>query len=542
MSITKEAILRRDSERLLLESSLRVRKIAGLPWADWGALLIFVTVGVVAVLHHVPGMDEAQGWLIARDLSVPGIVRQMHYEGTPPLWHLLIFLLIRLHLPYAAFGYVSLSMMAAAVYVWLRWSPLPFVVRLLVPFVFFFQYQYAVVARSYSLSTLLAFVAAALWRREPQRIIPLAIVLALLVQTNLYGFAMGAGIALAVAAEYCFSSRWERARQKPWLLLSAAALVMGSLLMAWYIARPAPDNFDAIRYYAPLHERLLSMLLSIAPGSLAHWLEPLARSLAVPPGPLSAAVLFLVIWFVAIKRFFCLLPLLYPSRNEPGVLDVLALWHGVGILAGFALGSMAGRTDCSSAMAHSAADWVSVTRVALPNTGDGRRDSPPTHGSTSPGKQAAAFLQPIVGKRPIYGMNIHQLGRGAPYFPKDIFVNRLAVWTKSSETIRQEIQMLASTFPADAVLVFGSADGPDIDPAHRQGYDPVDAMLSRGSMHKTHIFCGKMIWFSSFLREGLRDHLRALKLPIRYVEFPRTCFDRSRKSWPPAVSGCAVRH
>ena len=206
MAITKEAIVRRDSKHLRFESRLRTKKIAGLPWADLGALLIFIAVGVVAVLHHVPGMDEAQGWLIARDLSVPGIIRQMHYAGTPPLWHLLVFLLIRLHLPYTAFGYVPLTMMGAAIYVWLRWSPLPFIVRWLVPFAFFFQYQYAVVARSYSLSTLLAFVAAALWRRQPRRIVPLAIVLALLVQTNLYGFAMGAGIALAVAAEYCFQT------------------------------------------------------------------------------------------------------------------------------------------------------------------------------------------------------------------------------------------------------------------------------------------------------------------------------------------------
>ena len=69
---------------------------------------------------------------------------------------------------------------------------------------------------------------------------------------------------------------------------------------------------------------------------------------------------------------------------------------------------------------------------------------------TSPGKQAAAFLQPIVGKRPIYGMNYYS-GVVLPYFPRNIFVNRAAVWTTSSETIRHEKQMLASTFPADAV-------------------------------------------------------------------------------------------
>ena len=61
--------------------------------------------------------------------------------------------------------------------------------------------------------------------------------------------------------------------------------------------------------------------------------------------------------------------------------------------------------------------------------------------------------------------------------------------------------MLSSAFTPDSVVVFGSVDAPDADPAQRPRHDPLDVMLARGSMHKTHIFCGKMIWFSGFLRQ-----------------------------------------
>jgi len=84
---------------------------------------------------------------------------------------------------------------------------------------------------------------------------------------------------------------------------------------------------------------------------------------------------------------------------------------------------------------------------------------------SSPGKQAAEFLKPMAGKRPIYGANYYS-GVVLPYFPESIFANRMAVWTTSSETIRQEKQMLASGFPRDAVLLVGTVDGPDTDPAH----------------------------------------------------------------------------
>ena len=90
-------------------------------------------------------------------LASVAILHQMGYEGSPPLWHLLLWGLIRLHLPYAALGAVSLTLVAAGMYIWLRWSPLPAPVRLLVPFAFYYQYQYAVVARSYALSDLARF-------------------------------------------------------------------------------------------------------------------------------------------------------------------------------------------------------------------------------------------------------------------------------------------------------------------------------------------------------------------------------------------------
>ncbi|MGD0248499.1 MAG: hypothetical protein ABSB75_05525 [Candidatus Limnocylindrales bacterium] len=86
-------------------------------------------------------------------------------------------------------------------YIWLRWSPLPAFVRLLVPFTFYYQFQYAVVSRSYALSTLLAFAAVALWRAKPLRVLPLGFVVALLAQTNMHGFMIAAGIACAFAWE-----------------------------------------------------------------------------------------------------------------------------------------------------------------------------------------------------------------------------------------------------------------------------------------------------------------------------------------------------
>ena len=50
-----------------------------------GILLAFLCVNMVFLLHHENWRDEAQAWLLARDLSVPELIEQMSYEGHPCL-------------------------------------------------------------------------------------------------------------------------------------------------------------------------------------------------------------------------------------------------------------------------------------------------------------------------------------------------------------------------------------------------------------------------------------------------------------------------
>ncbi|HUO59499.1 MAG TPA: hypothetical protein VMU24_02450, partial [Candidatus Acidoferrales bacterium] len=205
-------------------------------------LAAFTTIAVVTAFFHEPWADEAQAWLIARDLSVSGILHQMGYEGSPPLWHLLLWLLTRLHMPYALLGIVSVALVASGMYIWLRWSPLPAFVRYVVPFAFYYQYQYAVVARSYALATLLAFAAAALWRAKPVQVIPLAAVLALLAQTNMHGFMIAMGIACAFTWE-CFKEL--RKGRLPGAQMVAiaigGAMVIASAVVARILASPYAD-------------------------------------------------------------------------------------------------------------------------------------------------------------------------------------------------------------------------------------------------------------------------------------------------------------
>ena len=63
-------------------------------------LLIYIIFTLIITLHHEPWRDEAQSWLIAKNLNILEIINQMKYEGHPCLWHLILLPFAKLNFPY----------------------------------------------------------------------------------------------------------------------------------------------------------------------------------------------------------------------------------------------------------------------------------------------------------------------------------------------------------------------------------------------------------------------------------------------------------
>ncbi len=119
------------------------------------------TIAFLTGLHHEPWADEAQSWLIARDNSISSLIfKVLKYEGTPVLWYLQLKFAQFLHLPYKYIFLIPLINTGIGLYLLIFKSKLPNYIKCLFPFTFFIIYQYAVVARNYSLFLpILAFIA-----------------------------------------------------------------------------------------------------------------------------------------------------------------------------------------------------------------------------------------------------------------------------------------------------------------------------------------------------------------------------------------------
>ncbi len=231
------------------------------PWwrvADCAVLAAWIAVTVFTLRYHEKWADEAQAWLLARDLSLKTIwFHELRYEGTPGLWHTILWIAQHVfHAGYGALGPIGLVCATAGVAVLIFKAPFPRYIRWPLAFTYFFVYQYAVIARPYTLLPLFAFAAAIFFkdRERPER---LTIVLVLLANLSLHGTILAGclGLAYLVEAWPAWRMMGQDVRNRYMICIGVMAL---TFLYVVIILWPTPDvaEFAAKNEIANLPEAI----------------------------------------------------------------------------------------------------------------------------------------------------------------------------------------------------------------------------------------------------------------------------------------------
>lgn len=236
--------------------------------------LFAATLAIVGPRHE-PWFDEAQAWLIARDTTLWDLLaHKVRYEGSPGLWHALLWLLSRAGMPFAWLWAVSGALACAGAWIILSRAPFPFWLRSTIVFSYFMAYQYAVVARSYALDLLLIPLIAASFANRLDRPIRYGALLSLLANANAHSFI----IAAPLFAEFMFAAWRRRAFGRAHVLGCAIyiAAAAAAVLQAW---PPADAGFASGPERAPEVLRGLMMIAEAFVDRIDVW------SPARPDGP-----------------------------------------------------------------------------------------------------------------------------------------------------------------------------------------------------------------------------------------------------------------
>ncbi|HEY0786665.1 MAG TPA: hypothetical protein VGD62_12405 [Acidobacteriaceae bacterium] len=185
---------------------LQPRQVPGFGLPEALSLALFTLVLAWSIPSHESWFDEAQAWLIARSSTLGDLLlHRLHYEGAPALWHLLLWVEVRAGVSFLGMHVLAGFVAVAGVSVWLRSCPLPRLLCLLAPFTFFLQYQYAVVARTYVLAPLFAYLLMALYQNRRSSPMLFCVVAGLFANCSLHMAAFAGGLVVMYA--------WDRVRR-----------------------------------------------------------------------------------------------------------------------------------------------------------------------------------------------------------------------------------------------------------------------------------------------------------------------------------------
>lgn len=474
-------------------------------------LVVWVTYLIMlacTVPWHEPWNDEAQAWLLSRDLSLPQLLMHgLRYESHPPLWYLILWVPTHLHIGYFIFCWISAVIAATGIYVLLRLSPFPFYLRAVLPFTFYLAYQYAVVARSYVLYPLLGFLVAHIYRQTKPRPVLMAILLALLANVSIHGTLVACCFAVLYGWKQFRSGRIAGDATRSYV--SATVIFLSSLAVIALIVFPPKD---LITVATPTVTRVLLHQNSNNPavpmptnvtvtpthipqtqqGGLRHRIAGLPRllSYSISTSHLLAFTLYLllIVFLYRLHQLPMLLPLaaiilflsfVYGLAWHLGLIWITilmilwAVWNpNADTSPGFNLQKVLGGFLFFLCLLQLPWTWGAIRfDIRSPYSG---------------AKNTAAYLSTLPHGLRIAGF-APQSTAIVPYFPGNIFFNQpTTFWLWSTRnTIDQDAPTILATHP-DLVIVFQQDNSSGIP-----NDNPIRDLVQTDGYRETHRFCGQ---------------------------------------------------
>ena len=246
------------------EAEVGSRTLARTRWwraADFGVLASWIALVAFTLHYHEKWADEAQAWLIARDLSLRAIwFHELRYEGTPGLWHTILWIAQHVfHAGYGSIGLIGMAGATAGVALLIFKAPFPRYIRWPLAFTYVTVYQYAVIARPYTLFPLLAFAVAILFKdiEHPER---MTVVLVLMANLCLHGTILAGclGLVYLIEAGRAWGTLDARVRNRHWISI---AIMVATFVFIVMILKPTPDIEEFV---------IKKEIAQLAPEARAH--------------------------------------------------------------------------------------------------------------------------------------------------------------------------------------------------------------------------------------------------------------------------------
>ena len=208
-------------------------------------MLCYSIITFIILLFHESGRDEAQAWLIARDLNIIDIFVQMKYEGHPVIWYLILVPFAKLGLPYIFVKIVSWLICNIAVWLILKKAPFNLILKILFIFSMPMIYLYPSISRSYCLIPLAITLVAIYFGQRHEKPIQYILSILFLANTHVIMYGMVGILLLLFYIEELIQNRKTNSKeQKKKVYISLIVIIVGLILTLIPILISMTTNTD----------------------------------------------------------------------------------------------------------------------------------------------------------------------------------------------------------------------------------------------------------------------------------------------------------
>ncbi len=207
------------------------------PWL-WIVFAGYALLLGIGMAHHEMWGDEFHSWNISKGSgSYLDLIANRRYEGHPPGWYTLLWTLSKCTHQLVFVQVLQWSIAVAATFLLIFRSPLPTRARVLIPFGYYFIWEFGVFSRNYMVAVLLAFCICLIIRQTSRKT---AILYYLLLFALSNSHMLGLLLACSFHGYYLLLQK-ER-RQSIGSLFGPALLGLLAVLPAVYFIVPPPDS------------------------------------------------------------------------------------------------------------------------------------------------------------------------------------------------------------------------------------------------------------------------------------------------------------
>jgi hypothetical protein len=153
--------------------------------------VIFLVLSLIIINKHEFWRDETRAWLISSGVHSFGeFYSHFKIYGHPFLWNLVLFLSGKIVGNMEVMKFVHVAISTVSAFLILKFAPFNKPVKAMIVFGYFMFYEYSIISRDYAIGLLFIILFCVLYKDRYKKIIPLAIILFFMGQSNVFSLVL----------------------------------------------------------------------------------------------------------------------------------------------------------------------------------------------------------------------------------------------------------------------------------------------------------------------------------------------------------------